>query len=245
MHKRTRDITTMAEVAGLVLLRTYSSKARLCADARAPNGVEMTFSLSTGTRSDVRGDLNEQAKMKRFARLNPAPVPSPTEIAARAIERAAKPSVEVIRKRTRVTAVPAPLAAAPITAPVASQPPSPPSLSTMTTKIDTPANNPVRDFTPAEFYRLCEWLKAQDLKLLPSFDALVLVASQKFGQPVSEATLKEAITVTERVEPEHWSPPTDPTVILADALATFMRSLGVEPPKTLMTLLQPALAEPA
>lgn len=232
MHKRTRDMTTMVEVAALTLIRTYQAKARLCADVRAPNGVEMTFSLSTGSRSDVRGDLNEQAKMKRFARLNPAASQSPEQIAQREADLVALPAPAVVHKPRRRLA--------PVTTPVrrAITPPAPPITTSTITMSKAPTTNVVEDFTPRQFYLLCEWLKAQKLPLIPSFDALAMLASQHFGMPASEATIKEAIALTELVEPEHWAPPTEPHQILAQEMVTFMRSLGAEPSAAVISLLK-------
>ena len=47
---------------------------------RAPNGREQTFSLSNGSTSDVRGDLNEASRMKRFAKANQKVEPPKTAL---------------------------------------------------------------------------------------------------------------------------------------------------------------------
>jgi hypothetical protein len=69
-HGRTRDLVNMAKDVGLEVVGHYIKQNRVCIDTRAENGVEASFSLSNSSRSDVRGDLNEQSRMKRFARAN-------------------------------------------------------------------------------------------------------------------------------------------------------------------------------
>jgi hypothetical protein len=223
MQKRQRDLTTMVETAELEILRCYTAKSRLCADVRAPNGVESTFPLSNGSRQDVRGDLNELARMKRFSRANPSAVLTP--------------AIQIPVRRRVVKLVPD----------AATTPPAPISIAepaiTMTkpTPPVAPAKTaPMQDLSPTQFYLLCIWLKALDLKLLPSFEAFAMVASQKFAMPVSEVTLKEALKATEIAEPEHWSPTTVPHLIVAFELVAFMKSLGTEPPASLVSMLKPS-----
>jgi hypothetical protein len=63
----------MAKDVGLEVVSHYGKQNRVCVDVRAENGVTASFSLSNTSRSDVRGDLNEQSRMKRFARANGMP----------------------------------------------------------------------------------------------------------------------------------------------------------------------------
>lgn len=112
----------------------------------------------------------------------------------------------------------------------------------MTITAPTPTSKPITDFSPKQFYLLCNWVQAQDLKKLPSFDALVMVVSQHFAMPASEHTVKEALKITETVEPAHWSPPTEPALIVAYELAAFMKTLGAEPPASIKLLLAPKVA---
>jgi len=78
MERRQRDIHTMAEQAGLSPVRYERKANRATLLCLAENGAERVFSISMGTRSDARGDLNELSAMKRFARENALPLPVTT-----------------------------------------------------------------------------------------------------------------------------------------------------------------------
>jgi hypothetical protein len=69
-HGRTRDLVNMAKDVGLEVVSHHIKQNRVCIEARAENGASSSFSLSNSSRSDIRGDLNEQSRMKRFARAN-------------------------------------------------------------------------------------------------------------------------------------------------------------------------------
>lgn len=73
MDRRQKDIVTMAEQADLVAVSAEKRSSRQYLTCRAENGVERSFSISMGSRSDPRGDLNELSLMKRFARENRMP----------------------------------------------------------------------------------------------------------------------------------------------------------------------------
>jgi len=70
MERRQRDIHTMAEQAGLSPVRYERKANRATLLCLAENGAERVFSISMGSRSDARGDLNELGAMKRFSREN-------------------------------------------------------------------------------------------------------------------------------------------------------------------------------
>jgi len=78
MERRQKDIHTMAEQAGLSPVRYERKANRATLLCLAENGAERVFSISMGSRSDARGDLNELGAMKRFARENALPVPATT-----------------------------------------------------------------------------------------------------------------------------------------------------------------------
>lgn len=77
-QSRTRDLVNMVKDAELEVVQHYSKAGRVCVDVRAPNGVERTFAISLRP-GDVRGDLNEQSKIRRFAREN-TPIPPAVEL---------------------------------------------------------------------------------------------------------------------------------------------------------------------
>lgn len=79
MERRQKDLYTMAEQAGLSPKRYERKSNRGTLLCLAENGAERVFSISLGTRGDVRGDLNELGAMKRFARENAMPAPTTTE----------------------------------------------------------------------------------------------------------------------------------------------------------------------
>lgn len=208
MKKRMKDLATMIEAAGLVIVQSCQENGRVTVVGMAPNGVTAKFSISSTSKTDLRGDMNESGRMKRFARANPAP-----EIAEPSTTQApTKEPTEMLKH--------APATAAPARAP----------------KPRTP------ELTPAAFYRLCEWLKTLDLKTVPAFDALVMQASQWAGHPVEEATVRDAMGATETAEPARWALPKEPHLVVAHELVTFMRSLGTEPPASLVDMLNAAKA---
>lgn len=77
-QSRLRDLVDMVKDAGLAVVQHYSKAGRVCVDVRAPNGVERTFAISLRP-GDARGDLNEHAKIRRFAREN-TPIPPAVEL---------------------------------------------------------------------------------------------------------------------------------------------------------------------
>lgn len=76
---RKRLLNDMVKDAGLEVVSAEMRNGRVAIDARAPNGVTRTFSLSNHTRSDPKGDLNEHSRIKRFARENPDPAAAPAQ----------------------------------------------------------------------------------------------------------------------------------------------------------------------
>ena len=74
---RMKLLRDMVLDAGLEIVSTGMKNNRVAIEAKAPNSVVGTFQLSTSSRADPRGDLNEHARIKRFARNNPAPGAAP------------------------------------------------------------------------------------------------------------------------------------------------------------------------
>ncbi|WP_171012263.1 hypothetical protein [Acidovorax sp. NB1] len=70
MERRQRDIFDMAERARLSPVRYERRDTRGVLLCQAENSVQREFSVSLGTRGDIRGDQNELSRMKRFAREN-------------------------------------------------------------------------------------------------------------------------------------------------------------------------------
>lgn len=76
---RTRDFVNMIRSAGLDVIRTYQKHSSIYADVRAPNGVETSFFV-LARQGAGRDDLDCLARMRRFARQNPAPTPEAVPI---------------------------------------------------------------------------------------------------------------------------------------------------------------------
>ena len=93
MDRRQKDNITMTEQAELIALRTEKRNSRQYVVCRADNGVEREFSISLGSRSDPRGDLNQLSLMKRFARENAEQPPQPKKRETLTMQKAtAKPA---------------------------------------------------------------------------------------------------------------------------------------------------------
>lgn len=69
MIKRERDIEDMIERAGLELMNFAKNGAHYQVTLRAQNGATRRFAMAK-TPSDSRGDLNQEAELKRWAREN-------------------------------------------------------------------------------------------------------------------------------------------------------------------------------
>lgn len=105
-QSRLRDLVRMVKETELEVVQHYSKSNRVCVDVRAANGVERSFSLSLRP-GDVRGDLNEQGKIRRFAREN-TPTPPAVEIPAPVVT--VKPKRSIVKpadQKADTTATPA------------------------------------------------------------------------------------------------------------------------------------------
>lgn len=186
MDRRQKDIITMAEQAELTAVRTEKRNCRQFITCRADNGVEREFSVSTGSRSDPRGDQNELSAMKRFARENAEQTPK-------------------TQPKPRETL----------------------SMTKATTKTDAAATTSVQALTPVDFYRACEWVKAQSLANFPNMEALVLGAAKHIESAFMVSDMQVVMKTIGISEPAHWAEPTDPQTILVRELHSMMKDLGV------------------
>lgn len=193
MENRTKTLINMARGTDSEVLRQYMKQNRVCIDVRAANGVEQTFCIPN-KQGDLRGDMNEQARIKRFAKINGT--------VCETVET--KPVTE------KITLKKLPLAGATLAQP-----------------------------TPIEFYKLCEWIKKEDLTKHADIKALAQVAGVEVAPSVGEIhTLSEAIEATGLECPEHWLPPVDPIRALTRELSLFMEALGNKPTPTFTRLLK-------
>ena len=78
----------------------------------------------------------------------------------------------------------------------------------------------VAQLAPVDFYKVCEWLKAQPLATFPDLEALALGAAKHISSAVTEADITTAMDATS------IAAPTDPHAIIVRELATMMKELG-------------------
>jgi len=176
-YARKRLLLDMVKDAGLEVISTDIKNNRVSVEVKAPNGIKATFQMSTSAKIDPRGDMNEHARIKRFARNNPAPGAAP------------QPEEDEMPKTT-------------------------------------PA---AQELTPIEFYRLCEWIKIQDLATYASLEVLTAAAARIHSHNISESAVREAMTATSAIDPEVWTALPEPHVIFARELAAIQAALGQEP----------------
>lgn len=210
MDRRQKDIMTMAEHAELAVVGCEKKNSRQYATLVAENGVKRTFSISIGSKGDARGDLNELGAMKRFSRENRVlpgtPPADPRMPAAPAVPPQSPFPVESPRKPRTMTTEP----------------------KKTTMKLPTKTAT-VSALTPVDFYKVCEWAKAQELATVPCLEAMAMLAGQRLGQAVPEDEMKLVMDTIGIKEPAHWSEPTDPHAIVARELLHIMKKLGEEP----------------
>lgn len=204
MERRQKDIMTMAEHADLTVVSCEKKNSRQYAVLLAENGVKRTFSISMGSRSDARGDLNELGSMKRFARENRLPP---------AVGGIGNPEATAARSTQTTEPDPSPKAM------------TNPAKKTMS----LPAKSIAPTLSPVDFYKVCEWLKEQNLANIPCMEALAMLAGQWLGSGVPEDEIKLVMETIGIKEPAHWSEPTDPQAIIARELSRVMKELGAKP----------------
>jgi hypothetical protein len=81
MNNRMRLLVGFVREAGLILVNHYQKPNKYCVDVQAENGAARTFWLSI-KESDLRGDVNERAAIRRFARQNAIEVVVTEEVMA-------------------------------------------------------------------------------------------------------------------------------------------------------------------
>lgn len=103
--------------------------------------------------------------------------------------------------------------------------PQPTKRNTLTMAKPT-SKSTTSQLSPVDFYKVCEWLKAQALPTFPNLEALALGAAKHIGSSVSEADVTTAMSATSISEPAHWAEPTDPQTIVVRELLNVMKDLG-------------------
>lgn len=98
---------------------------------------------------------------------------------------------------------------------------------------------PRTTITHAQFYSLCEWLKAADLTGFTSRIDVAKKASQALGFDVVYSSMTSAFEAT-GVELQGVKKRCDRNAVVARALVDLMKSLGVTPPDDLVRVAQSA-----
>lgn len=99
----------------------------------------------------------------------------------------------------------------------------------VTAKQSAEASRAAEQLTMREFYQLCEWLKATPMDGIPNIAALALSATDKIGQVVSEATIREVMDATGTAEPEHWHPLPPADIVVVREMSLLLKALGTKP----------------
>jgi hypothetical protein len=233
MTNRTRDVLNLIEDAGrdfpLEIVERVEKNGRILVELRAGNGAVRQFSVSNTSRNDVRGDLNEKARMKRFARDNAPRTEPPASAEAVASPVTTKPEpAQIVVPKTRATLT---MKNAPKTAHATTEH-APSRTLDMSAKSapateSTPAS---RELTPKEFYKLCSYITDYEgPDAHDDIDVFAMVCTRWLGQSVSVEAVREALDATGVAEPKHWTKQDDPHIVVARELATIMRELGREP----------------
>ncbi|WP_454056830.1 hypothetical protein [Cupriavidus sp. Marseille-Q8015] len=214
MQSRLSELVRMAKDAGAEVLDKHQKSGRAYVELKAPNGVARKFSISLSP-NDARGDLNERSRIRRFMNENDPAAREPEPVKPRAdAPEALNPVIPQPQPRRTIT--------------VSQQTSSKAGAAKASQAIKPSTTTAERELTHAEFYQLCEWIKGAVLTNFASAEVMALAASQVIGQTVSEATLRETMTLVKVEEPEQWKPQEPDHVVVARQLDALMKRLGEE-----------------
>ncbi|WP_227461624.1 hypothetical protein [Cupriavidus pauculus] len=212
MQSRLSELVRMAKDAGAEILDKHQKAGRASIELKAPNGVTRKFSISLSP-NDARGDLNERSRIRRFMNENDpaAQKPEPVEPPANGPEPL-NPVIPQPQPRRTIT--------------VSQQTSSKAGAAKSSQAIKPSTATAERELTHAEFYALCEWIKAAKLSEFASAEVMAHIGLQVIGQTISEATLRETMALVKIEEPEHWKPQEPDHIIVARELDALMKRLG-------------------
>lgn len=104
------------------------------------------------------------------------------------------------------------------------------------------AGSTKRTITQTEFFRLCEWLRVQDVSQIASYTQLAKLAETALVIQMGPSTVERAVTATGITLPlmEKRTPPTatEAQLIIAKSLAKLIRDLGMEPDADLLSIIK-------
>lgn len=229
MLKRERELRKAVADLGLRITEWSSRGGFYYATLVSPTGRTTQHTFSQGT-SDIRGDLNSLATLRRFMKGEP-------------------PKVVVKKSRLSLPTTPEEAFVASVLPSEASDPPNPPQESPMPNLTpDVPAADPskrkgagqiMRNVLPhKEFYRLCQALQKVDLKDIKHATELVEPMQQELGLPLTAVNIRSALEAIGRELPKRSGPTkvTAGEAILAQALLSLYNHLGIDAPAELVSM---------
>ncbi len=99
-----------------------------------------------------------------------------------------------------------------------------------------------RVLTQMEFFRVCEWLKTQDVSNIKTYIQLTKLAEIALSIKMAPTAVQRALEVTGIALPmlEKRTPPTatEAQLIIAKSLAKLIRDLGMEPDADLLSIIK-------
>ncbi len=237
--KRLNLLKRFALENNLDLLETGTDGTRWFAEVQAQNGAKSRFTLPK-KEGDIRGDLNEQSRIKRFAQNNVATMTLPS------IPPATEGDVQVTVRRK--------LAVVMASTGEPAQPPAPPPPATAMERGPVPEGvdsaldkkSPVRRLrrlTQAQFYQLIKLLEQTDTLKFFSHDELAKHCSKELGIEIAETSTKDAckllgkVTQYQQTRLQPGAKPHDHTAIVARCLVQLFEHLGETVPEELKGLV--------
>lgn len=239
--KRLNLLKRFALENNLDLLETGTDGTRWFAEVQAQNGAKSRFTLPK-KEGDIRGDLNEQGRIKRFAQNNVATMTLPS------VPPATEGDVQVtVRRKLAVVMASTGLPAAD------PQPPAPPPPPTAMEQKPVPQGvdsvldkkeptRRLRRLTQAQFYQLIKLLEDTDTMKFYSHDELAKHCTAKLGIEIAETSTKDACkllgkTTQYQHNRQNGVTKADSTNVVARCLVQLFEHLGEPVPEELKELV--------
>lgn len=226
----------------LELIDHGTEGTRWYANVRARNGQTAKFTMPK-KEGDIRGDLNESARIKRFAVANNGTpdltgVPETTEKDIEVVVRRKLTMVdlktgnqETLDKAAAQLDAPTPLASTAAPPAEAASPPAKPKRT-------------IARVTQAQFYKLVEFIKPVDTLKFFDHQALADFCTEQLGFPVARTSVREALEILgkttqyqqQRADASHRNEAQ--VVTIAKALCGLFEHLGEKVPEDLRRIIR-------
>lgn len=214
--KRLNMLRRVISDSGLTLVDSGADGVRWYAIAQAPNGETQRFSFSK-KEGDLRGDLNESSKIKRFANGNNVIT------ADLSMPNNTNPDVSVTVKK-KMHLVPQneavetpPTTSAPTAPPEPEKPASAPPAA--------PAKAAQNRLHRAEFYKLTKLIEPLDTLTFATLDALAQHATAQLGFPVNKSSVADALDAMGKMTQAQNNLHNPKQKVSGGAIAVLARSL--------------------